>query len=206
MELEPIETIAGTGGLSARIYQDDGPHNPRKNDNLGRIATINIRRHEIRDKGEDFLPDDLSGWEDVERYLVRERGAVVILPVFMYEHSAMAISTESFIGRAHHAEWDSGQVGFIYATRQDIIGNFMVKRLTKGILKLTRDNLVGEIETFNQYIQGDVYEYRVVRETKCPKCGHVEEESLDSCGGLYGLSYAKKEAMAALEACEKKED
>jgi len=39
---------------------------------------------------------------------------VAILPLYLYDHSGISISSGSFIGRAPHAEWDSGQVGFSY--------------------------------------------------------------------------------------------
>jgi hypothetical protein len=198
-----IETLKGPGRIYAHLYQDDSPGNPREDDNLGRLATVHLRRHQLMDVGEAPLPEDLSGWDAVEAYLRRERGAVVILPVFLYEHSGMAISTGSFIGRAQHAAWDSGQVGFIYATRAGILANFMVKKLSKLILGRTRQLLEGEVNRFNQYIQGDVYLYQIIRETKCDKCGHIEPECVDSCGGFYGYEEAKKEAQAAMEAAAK---
>ena len=34
--------------------------------------------------------------------------------LYLYDHSGLAMSTESFSGRAPHAECDSGQVGWIY--------------------------------------------------------------------------------------------
>jgi hypothetical protein len=204
--MEPIETITGPKGLYAHLYQDPDSGNPREDDNMGRLATVHLSRHQLMDVGEPALPEDLSGWEAVERYLMRERGAVVILPVYLYDHGGTAISTKSFIGRAHHAEWDSGQIGFIYATRQAILENFMVKRLAKGILKLAEENLAGEIETFNQWISGDVYSYQIIRESKCDACGHSEpDECVDACGGFYGYGYAKQEAEKALAAAAKEE-
>ena len=37
----------------------------------------------------------------------------IILPLNLYDHSMLRMSTGSFLGRAQHAEWDSGQVGCI---------------------------------------------------------------------------------------------
>ena len=61
--------------------------------------------------------------------LLSEQKDIVILPLFLYDHSGLSMSTGSFMGRAVHAEWDSGQVGYIYANREDIL-NFVneVKR------------------------------------------------------------------------------
>ena len=56
--------------------------------------------------------------------LIAEQEDIAILPLFLYDHSVQSISTASFIGRAQHAEWDSGQVGYIYADRKAILENF----------------------------------------------------------------------------------
>ena len=199
-EKEILETIEGTGGLRAHIYQDEDPSNPRDDDNLGRIATVNLSRHHLADEGEAYLPEDLSGWDEVEGYLRRERQAVVILPVYLYDHSMISIGTETFVGRAHHASWDSGQVGFIYATKNDILDNFMAKNLTERILAHTKHYLEGEIKIFDQFLRGEVYGYQVVR--KCPDCGRDDHADLGSCWGYYGVEEAREAAMAALEAKE----
>lgn len=46
---------------------------------------------------------------------------VAILPLYLYDHSGISMSTGSFIGRAPHAEWDSGCVGFIYLEKETAI-------------------------------------------------------------------------------------
>ena len=51
---------------------------------------------------------------------VKELKAVIILPLYLYDHSGIAIKVGSFICKAVHAEWDSGKIGFIYATKEDI--------------------------------------------------------------------------------------
>lgn len=43
---------------------------------------------------------------------------VVMLQLYLYDHSGISISSSSFVGRAHHADWDSGPVGFIYCTKE----------------------------------------------------------------------------------------
>lgn len=43
---------------------------------------------------------------------------VEILPLYLYDHSGITMSTTSFNDR-----WDSGQVGYIYASREDFINN-----------------------------------------------------------------------------------
>lgn len=44
---------------------------------------------------------------------------IAMKPLYLYDHSGLALSTGSFFGRALHAEWDSGIVGFVYMSRED---------------------------------------------------------------------------------------
>ena len=55
--------------------------------------------------------------------LVSEKNEYAILPLYLYDHSGLAMSTGSFLGRALHAEWDSGQVGFIYMDKNTALEN-----------------------------------------------------------------------------------
>lgn len=60
--------------------------------------------------------EDLMGYCSATELLrlCDKSGLVALLPLYLYDHSGLAMSTGSFIGRAPHADWDSGQVGFIY--------------------------------------------------------------------------------------------
>lgn len=73
------------------------------------------------DYQDDSLVDmiiDTMGIADLLRFLEKY---YVILPVYLYDHTVQRISTGSFVGRAVHAEWDSGQVGWIYCSKQRFI-------------------------------------------------------------------------------------
>ena len=48
------------------------------------------------------------------------------------------------------------------------------------------DMLRGEVETYDQYLRGEVYGYVVEKKVGCACCGHVEIEEVDSCWGFYG--------------------
>lgn len=102
---------------------------------------------------------------------------VIMLPLWLYDHSGISMSTGPFIGRAQHAEWDSGRVGFIYVTKDAVRKEFGWKKLTKARIRQIEKYLEGEVETYDQYLQGDVYEYAITDD---------EGNCLDSCGGFYG--------------------
>jgi hypothetical protein len=173
------------GDHAVLVVPDSDPQNPRTDcDNFGVLVTQH-RRYDWTDDGA-ALPknNDFRDWDDVEKYLRKERGAALILPVYLYDHSGVTISTKPFSCR-----WDSCRVGCIYATREQILKTYSLKRLTKAALKKAEALLQGEVETFDQYLTGQVYgivEYHNGVET-------------DSCWGFYGDEYAKEEAEATLK-------
>lgn len=105
------------------------------------------------------------------------RQKFIIMPLYLYDHSIQSISTGSFIGRAHHAEWDSGQVGWVYVSKADVRKEYSVKRITKKVLDRAVKVLEAEVEIFDQYLRGDIYGF--VIEDK-------EGNHLDSCWGFHG--------------------
>ena len=106
--------------------------------------------------------------------LLAEREDMVILPLYLYDHSTLAMSTGSFIGRAVHAEWDSSQVGYIYADRDSIRQEYGAVN-AETVRKVERV-LEGEVKEYDLYLQGECYGYRLFKDG--------EEE--DACWGFLG--------------------
>jgi len=70
----------------------------------------------------------------------------IVIPVYAYIHGMVAQSTRSFIGRAHHADWDSGRSGFWFIARRDLTA--MGLRITpsrKELLTLALDSILNAI-------------------------------------------------------------
>lgn len=113
----------------------------------------------------------------------------VILPLFVYEHSGIAMNTRGF-----SCPWDSGQVGYIYATPEMIRKEYGVKIVTKSVREKVTKLLEAEVETYHQWLSGDVW-------------GIVVEDMygdvVESCWGYYGDAFAKEEALNWLAATEK---
>ena len=174
-----------------RLFQDDTPDDPRSWDNMGRMVCSH-GRYNLGDEKEKISFDNFNSWNEVAEYLEKEKGAVISLPLYLYDHSGLRMKVGSFSGLLPqgHAEFDSGQVGFVYATAEDIKNTFQVKKITKSILKKATKNLEGEVETYDQYLSGDVYGYKVF-----DKNG----EETDSLWGIYGIDEAQSEAKSNID-------
>ena len=166
-----------------RIVRDETPMDPRREfDSIGTMVCFH-KRYNLGDKT-GLSGGDFSGWGELEAFLAKDRGAVVILPVYMYDHSGITIQTTPF-----SCPWDSGQIGFIYAT-EEAAKDAWPSLSGEALLKAVKDCLVGEVELYDSYLRGAVYGY-VVEEfvTLCHEdeswAGGIWQE-LDSCWGYYG--------------------
>ncbi|MCZ4257776.1 hypothetical protein O4H53_19685 [Sulfitobacter sp. G21635-S1] len=166
-------------GHIIKIYHDPDAESPREWSNLGTLICWH-RRYRLGDSHqfespEAFLRDlaDVSDQSDLSMDQLRERAErkSVLLPVFLYDHSGLAMNTIGF-----HCPWDSGQVGFVYATREAVRKEFGVKRVTKALREKAEDILRGEIVTYDAYIGGRVYGYVIEQ----------DGEEVDACWGFVG--------------------
>lgn len=98
----------------------------------------------------------------------------IILPLNLYDHSGISMSVSSFLGRAQHAEWDSGQVGWIIATPEDIQKEY--GDLSPESYQKAEALMRGEVETYDLYLRGECYGFRL----------YENGEETDSCWGFLG--------------------
>lgn len=176
-----VDVFERKDGKIVQIFQDENPQDPRKEwDNLGRMFTSH-KRYQLGD--EQFDPEKFSGWEEAETYLRKEKGAVAVAPLYLYDHSGLRIKIGSFQGLLPqgHAEFDSGQVGFIYVTKDDVQKEY--GKVTPETIAKAKKVMQGEVETYDQYLSGDVYGVKVTD----PKTGKD-----DSVWGFYGLDEARR--------------
>jgi hypothetical protein len=102
----------------------------------------------------------------------------IIIPLYLYDHSGITISTGDF-----NDPWDSGQVGWIYASYEDIVkeyGDTSPKNIDKA-----RKLLIAETKTYNYYLRSECYGYKI----------YENDEEIDSCWGFLGDFDEAKEAM-----------
>jgi hypothetical protein len=181
--MEAIETIKNNE-LTANIFIDENPDNPlnwgsfygkfiffHKSYNLGHTHNINHR--------------DYSSWGEMKEDIIKQYKTDIILPLYLYDHSGITISTTPFGDR-----WDSGQVGFVVLDKKQMQEINGWKKVTPERREQLFKYLENEVETYDQYITGDVYGYSVE-----DKNGNV----VDSCWGFYGMDSVMDEVNSILK-------
>jgi hypothetical protein len=152
------------------IIQDDTPENPRDWDHLGTMVCWH-RRYALGDPHHYFDPQAFT-------HAVPARQAVV-LPLYLFDHAGLAISTTSGMFRAcDPAGWDWGQLGYIYATKDALRQEFGVTHLSRRLRSRAEEILHGEVTTYDQFLRGEVYGFTLTDRTT--------GELMDSCWGFYG--------------------
>lgn len=147
-------------GITLHVNIDEMPPHPRKDcDNLGTLLGWH-RRYDFSDNCD--YPTSKDFWNSDEA-----KNIYVSLPVYLLDHSGLYLSVTDF-----HDEWDSGLLGIIYCTKEQAekwFGYLPDKQVIK-------DELRGEIEAYNNYLNGNWYEFCIEGLN-----GEIE----DSCGGFY---------------------
>ena len=185
-------TAERIGDYIVKVVVDEDPVNPRDDCNLGKMFCAH-RRYALGDGT--FDKADHNGrvhtsWSEVRDFLMREFDTAVILPLYLYDHSGITISTAPF-----HCPWDSGQVGFILATKEEVREEFGVKRISAKLREKVADILRYEVSAYDSYIGGSYCGYAIY---KVSVCDHGEEhtEFIDSCFGYDDSDIALEDGKA----------
>ena len=171
------KTIEINDRVVIKIKYDSDSESPAEWDNVGQI-TYNARSRYIL--GTEGISNDR--FDEIERQI--ESGELVGIQVWAYVHSGTTIKAAS--SNPFSCRWDSGRSGWAYCTKEKAIAEFGKKIMTKKVREAAIKCLIGEVETFNMYIGGEVYGWIV----------EVDGEEVDSCWGCYGFDYAESEARA----------
>ena len=135
---------------------------------------------------QDFIGDLENNDEDcIDEAWERLGNNLISLPLYLYDHSGISMKTSGF-----NCPWDSGQVGFIYVTKNQILENWGKKKLTKKLVERAITLLKAEVGEYDTYLTGQVYGY-VVKDS--------EDEELDSCWGFYDDDYMVEEAKLVVD-------
>jgi hypothetical protein len=208
-----IDTIS-KGKYFVQIMQDsDLNETPRDWDNLGTMVCWHnnyylgdmANKNRLHGKGENTFstPEEFEEW-----YKENENNVAIILPLYLYDHSGLSISTGSF-----HDMWDSGQVGFIFVTKEEVKKEYNKKLCTKQIKELAEKVLESEVTVYDQYLRGDVYGYALYK-LNLDDDMELEDsddpadfgEEIDSCWGYYGLRDLKEELTNTIKGYIKEDE
>lgn len=105
----------------------------------------------------------------------------VVMPLYLLDHSGLAMQTESF-----HDPWDSGQVGWMYVSKEDVLKEFGGEKMTGALRKKAEDLLRGEVAEYDAYLRGECYGFELYK----------NGELSDSCWGFIGSLEDACKAMA----------
>jgi len=156
-----VKTIKLQDGSTLEIHNDEDATSPREDDNLGTMAFFH-KRYKLGDKHGFDSPEEL-------REHLAETEAL-FLPVYMYDHSGISISTKPF-----SCPWDSGQLGIIFVTKEKVIseyGNFSDSAQLNAL-----NVLQNEVSIYNEFLQGNCYGF---------KAFDAQGNEVDSCWGFIG--------------------
>ncbi len=154
------------------VHLDEDAVNPRKEwDNLGKMVCFHSQ-YNLGDK------DDITKEELLETV---KRKDVLSLPLFLLDHSGLAMRTGRFYEDS--GGWDTSMVGFIYIEFLAIRKEFSSRLVTKKLRSKALGILEAEVSVYSQYLSGEVYGFII----KNPR-----GKEIDSCWGFYGYKSQKE--------------
>ena len=207
--VEVPDLSATIGNRTIEVYTDtSGDSDPREWDCLGTIVgwdrDVKLGEKQIREQYQvelvllDILNDAMNlsdeQYDNVMEYAtaevlmnaIQKHTKAVVLPIYLYNHSGISISTISNKYRMFDgAGWDWGISGIIYAMESTIKKEYGGDKVTDEMRTKAIEVLNGEIKTLNMYFQDEVYWFSIKE----------DDLMVDSCGGIFAedLEELKKE-------------
>ena len=176
---EIVETRCNSeNNQKLKIIYDEDAQNPRTE--FDTLCTILSSRDELGDV-------HIRNREELEQWK-SDNPIVLEFPLYAYEHGDISLSmSDSY---PYNDRWDAGQIGVIAITKKDMKNIMEYSNLNKKRIETLTSIAKSEIETYNDYLNGNVYGFEIVKTVTCDlECEH--EESLDSCWGFYGHDFEK---------------
>lgn len=205
--MEILETVKYKG-YKIEIVAHDYPTNPREWDNVGKMVCEN-RNYNLGD--EQYKNSYANSWREWFAYYVQENYStglslpsydtygyfdedgkevdkiwkwidsnMIVFKLWIYDHSGITINHSSV--DSDNRGWDSSNVGFHYITRERAVQEWGNKYFTKAVEERAIACMEAGLETYDDYLRGDVYGYRILDK---------EENEIDSCYGYYGYDHEK---------------
>lgn len=90
------------------------------------------------------------------RTIIKSMPDVLVLPLYIYEHSGVCLSTSPF-----NDPWDSGQVGYIYCTLEDAKKQWGIDPDQNTWKERAKAEMENEVEIYNTFLGGGCYRIAV---------------------------------------------
>lgn len=182
-----------------KIYRDNNAESPDDWKNTDIFLIYDHRQFTVKRKG--FDPEDIAEWYQAS-FRTLDYDGYYVFPVAAYIHSGIVLNLTNSLNRQG---WDTSVRGFIIVNKinddQVRVSEEKAKEYAEGL-----------IETWNQYLSGDVWGFRVFKKVKYYKISKdnlyeissegrysidliqftniaeeiIELEEEDSCWGFYG--------------------
>lgn len=122
----------------------------------------------------------------IDRWMRIFHGTSAVFPVAVYEHSGTAV----YIGQSAHfldpGGWDSGWVGWFFATREQI-------EAWGTPAGLVDQSVVDSFDIFKAWVEGDCYWWRIFT---------PDGEDVESCSGYYGFDQFRNHDGYPISECK----
>ena len=180
--MEYLIDVISKKAFKVKVGLDACPTNPREDDNFSKMVCFHSR-YTLGDK-HDINSDDYNSWDEMEKAIKKELKAAIILPLYLYDHSGITISTSPFSCR-----FDSGQIGFVYCTREDLKSLGTNRKLGSRVERAMK-LIEAEVNEYDHYLTGEVYGYEICND---------DDEVIASCRGYYDREECMKDGLLEVE-------
>jgi len=162
-------------GITIRIVPDSDPIDPRAEYDNASVMACWHRRYNLGDE---------QPREDPQEFLEElQRQRCEILPLYLYDHSGLSISTSGF-----SCPWDSGQIGYVYVTPET--GR---KEWGRKWREAARRCMRAETSDYDSYLRGNCYGF-IIEDR--------HGDTLESVWGFIGdMDYCLQEARNVAKYC-----
>lgn len=165
------------GRYTMVLEREEDAISPQEDADTGLFLVANHRSFYVPPPGMKTVPQYRNEVED----LFKDTHWMFPLEAYIHSGVVLALSGE---GKFPDRQWDVSQLGMVCVAKDEW-------RLSESARKAA----VSLVETWNQYLSGDVWRWNIVDE---------KGEVLESCGSIYGLEHARKEALDAVKCYKKK--
>jgi hypothetical protein len=154
------------------IIQDEDARNPQEDSDTGLFIIAKHDQFYVPAPGEKRINQD----PDVEKSPFLKTHWIFPLEAYIHSGVRLAFGNE---GNFPDRRWDVSQVGWVFASKKEWRLSAKARAAAESL-----------IETWNQYLSGDVWGY---------------DTGEDSCWGFYGRDYCIEQAKEAIDAQLKRE-